>query len=97
MPRFLSIEGLDFEIPSGVLTDTSLDIEERNRQLYDAMSKLKAEYREILYLLYFNELTYAEAASVMGKSEKQITNLSYQGRRSLKNILQGEGFVYADK
>ena len=59
--------------------------------------QLKAEYREALYLVYFESMSYREAASVMRKTEQQITSLVYRGKQNLKTILEREGFVYADE
>ena len=50
-----------------------------------------------LYLVYFEDMSYRDAATVMNKSESQITKLVYRGKQSLKAILEQEGFSYADK
>lgn len=55
------------------------------------------EYREALYLVYLADLSYRNAAEVMGKSETQITHLVHRGKQSLKMILEQEGFTYADE
>ena len=94
---FLCLDELDFEPQSNTLIDTDLLRSERDRQLYDALEKLKAEYREALYLVYFEDMSYRDAATVMNKSESQITKLVYRGKQSLKVILEQEGFTYADK
>lgn len=94
---FLRFEELDFEPQSNELSDTELARKERNRQLYNGLEKLKAEYREALYLVYFEEMSYRNAAKVMNKSEGQITKLVYRGKQSLKAILEQEGFTYADQ
>ena len=94
---FLCLDELDFEPQSNTLIDTDLLRSERDRQLYDALEKLKAEYREALYLVYFEDMSYRDAATVMNKSESQITKLIYRGKQSLKVILEQEGFTYADK
>ena len=88
---------MDFEPQSNELSDTELARKERNRQLYNGLEKLKAEYREALYLVYFEEMSYRNAAKVMNKSEGQITKLVYRGKQSLKAILEQEGFTYADQ
>lgn len=93
---FLSLSEPDFEVREEALADTALYEQERNQQLYAAMEKLNGEYREALYLLYFDELSYAEAAAVLGKTVKQIDNLCARGKRQLKLILEQEGFSYAD-
>ena len=95
--RLLSLDELTFEPKGEVLAETPFYGEERKRQLYEAMEKLKDDYREALYLVYFEDMSYRQAASVMGKSESQITKLVYRGKQSLKIILEKEGFDYADK
>lgn len=94
---FLSFDELDFEPQSEALLDTAFVRSERDRQLYEALDKLKVEYRETLYLVCLEELSYRDAARVMGKSESQITNLVHRGKQSLKTILEQEGFSYADE
>ena len=39
----------------------------------------------------------ARMAAVMAQTEKQISNLVYRGKQSLKTILEQEGFTYADE
>jgi RNA polymerase sigma-70 factor (ECF subfamily) len=56
------------------------------------MEQLKQEYREVLYLRYFEALSAKEAAKIMKCSEKKLTNLAYQARQQLKKILEKEGF-----
>ena len=71
-----------------------LDIlrEERDRQLYEALSYLREDYRQILILLYFEDMTHGEAGRVMGKSRRQIYNLAERGRAALKEKLERMGF-----
>ena len=95
--RFLRFDELTFEPKSDTLADTELLRSERDRQLYAAMEKLKAEYREALYLVYFENMSYRDAAAVMAQTEKQISNLVYRRKQSLKTILEQEGFTYADE
>lgn len=94
---FLHMDDLDFEPQSDLLSDTELIQSERKSHLYAALEQLKAEYREALYLVYFENMSYREAASVMRKTEQQITKLVYRGKQNLKTILEREGFVYADE
>lgn len=67
---------------------------EERRQVNTAMSRLKTEYREVLHLTVFEEMSYAEAAAVMKKSEGQIKALVCRAKKKLRNILTEEGFVY---
>ena len=67
------------------------------RQLYEAMAKLKTEYREALYLVSIEGMSYSEAGKILGKSEQQMTNLVHRGKKSLRKILEQGGFSYADE
>ncbi len=76
------------------LMDTHIRNKEQNLQLYTAMAKLPSRYREILVLLYFEDCSYKEAAQIMSKNEKQITNLAYRAKKALKDLLEKENFTY---
>lgn len=94
---FLSLEELTFELQSEALAETALNRSQRNQELYEALEQLKQEYREALYLVYFEDMSYRDAAQVLHKTEQQITNLVHRGKESLKKILHKKGFVYADE
>ena len=85
------------EVPSEKTELPELPIlrEEQYRELYTAMEKLKPEYRQVLTLIYFEDMSHEEAARVMGKSRKQIYNLARRGKERLKQILNEAGFEYA--
>ena len=65
--------------------------EDRKIALHRAMRGLKEEYRRILWLVYFEELRYRDAAKVMGKTRRSVESLAYQARRALKDALEKEG------
>ena len=88
---------MDFELPSEELVETRLLQNEREKCLYEAMAKLKTEYREALYLVSIEEMSYSEAGKILGKSEQQMTNLVHRGKKSLRKILEQGGFSYADE
>ena len=92
----IGLETLPFEIQSEAATEAGIFRDERNGQLYEAMEKLKKEYQEALYLVYFEDMSYKEAGKVLGRSESQVTNLVHRGKKSLKEILRKEGFEYDD-
>ena len=63
---------------------------ERERELHKALDKLNEDYRTVLHLIYFEEMSYANAAKVMKKNTKQIENLVYRARNTLKKELEKE-------
>jgi RNA polymerase sigma factor (sigma-70 family) len=69
----------------------------KNEQTYlihQAMQNINPDYREVLHLLYFEEMSYDEAAVVLKKSNKQIKNLAYRARLALKSVFGKEGLDY---
>ena len=62
--------------------------------LHRAMRSLKPEYREILWLFYFEELSLKEAAKMLRKTTHSAETLIYRARKSLKTELEKEGFTY---
>ena len=80
-----------------IMVDAKLLQSEREQHLYEGMANLKTEYREVLYLVSLEGMSYREAARILGKSEQQVTNLVHRGKKSLKKILEERGFIYADE
>ena len=70
--------------------------EERKVILHRAMRDLKPEYRQILWLIYFEGLSNREAATVMKKSVHNIETLVYRARMTLKTSLERENFTYEE-
>lgn len=70
--------------------------EERKIAVHRAMSVLKPEYRQVLWLTYFEELSNKETAAVMKKSVHNIETLVYRARIALKKALEKEGFEYEE-
>ena len=86
-----SFEELQSEPESDILVEAVVQTEERSEILHLCMGRLSPDYREALYLVYFEGMKHAEAAAVMRKSEKQIADLVYRGRKSLRGHLEREG------
>ncbi len=70
--------------------------EERKRAMHKALSSLSADYRSILWLVFFEGFSNKEAAAVLKKSDRQIKNLLYRAKQSLKSKLEKEGFIYEE-
>jgi RNA polymerase sigma factor (sigma-70 family) len=72
------------------------DLEERicraedQRQMHKAIGRLKTEYQQAILLINLEELSYAEAARVMGKSLAQMRVLVHRARAALANVLEQE-------
>lgn len=94
-PMF-SLEELTDEPDGRLLAEEVIRTAERNRVLHFCMDEINPDYREILYLTYFEGMSYAQAAEVTGKTVKQITNMVYRGKESLRRLLEREGITNAE-
>ena len=70
--------------------------EERKIAIHKALSKLSVDYRTVLWLVFFEGLSNKEAAIVLRKNERQVRNLLYRAKQSLKSRLEEEGFAYEE-
>ena len=94
--RLFSLDELAEEPEGRLLAEEVIRTEERNRVLHFCMGEMNPDYREVLYLTYFEGMSYLQAAEVMGKSEKQITNMVYRGKGRLRGLLEREGITNAE-
>ena len=60
------------------------------------MDRLKPEYRQVLYLSFFEEFSNTETARIMKKTNRQVENLLYRAKQSLRSELRKEGFEYEE-
>ena len=70
--------------------------EERKIIVHRALSELSSDYRAILWLVFIEGFSNKEAAVVLKKSDRQIKNLLYRAKLSLKSQLEKEGFIYEE-
>ncbi|MEG1583941.1 MAG: RNA polymerase sigma factor [Anaerovorax sp.] len=90
-----SFEDLKKEPEGPQLVEDVVGKKELANILRESMEKINPDYREALYLLYFEEMSYAEAAQIMKKTKKQISNLAYRGKQALRPLLEKEGITDA--
>ncbi len=65
--------------------------DERRRRIYSALEVLPSDMRTAVYLVYFEDMTYDDAAKVMKKNKKQVDNLLYRAKKELTVILGKDG------
>ncbi len=68
--------------------------DERKKAVHKALGKLKKEYKEVLWLTYFEGMSNKESAAVMNKSVHNIHTLLTRARQALKKQLEEDGFDY---
>lgn len=60
---------------------------EENRQLYQAIEDLPAEFRSVIYLRHFEELSYKEIAEILDIRESLVKSRLYGARLKLRESL----------
>ena len=90
---FLADEAIDFRIKNTF--EDSVHTKERNAKLYGCMDKLRSSQKEALDLVYIEEMSYSEAASVLHKTPKQIDRLLQSGKKNIRSLLEKEGISSA--
>lgn len=58
--------------------------DEENLLIHQCIKALNKDYAQVLFLIYFENLSHTEAAKVMNKSQRQITQLLYCAKEALK-------------
>ena len=66
--------------------------EEQKRILHRALRRLSPEYRQVLWLVYFEDFSHKDAAKVMKKTPHGIDTLVWRARQALKSELDKENF-----
>lgn len=60
------------------------------------LGRIDRDYARVLYLSYFEDFSNGEIAVIMHKTKRQIENMLYRAKRSLKAELEKEGFSYEE-
>ncbi len=66
--------------------------EEENKLLVEAINMLDDKYKNAIYLVKVEELSYKEVANILGETENNIKNLIHRGKKELRKILIKKGF-----
>ena len=60
---------------------------EEKKEIINAINMLDDRYRNALYLVKIEELTYQETAQILGESIPNVKNLIHRGKKELRKIL----------
>jgi RNA polymerase sigma-70 factor (ECF subfamily) len=90
-----AIEELTEEPSSPEETEAQFLDQERRLALYRCLNRIEPQYRETLWLVYMEGLSYREASEVLRVSEKKIDRLLQRGKLLLRQELEKEGVTDA--
>lgn len=70
-----------------------IEYDDRKIDLETALDALKPKYRHVIILKYYDDMTFAEIANVLGRPESTIKTWLYKGLKQLREQLNkgGEG------
>ena len=88
---FVELEEADKAFPEEETLEETVLTDERKRVINNALCLLSDDMRIVIHLVYFENLSYKEAARVMKKNHKQIDNLLYRAKKELRIILGEDG------
>lgn len=89
--RVFSLETLELEPEDERRVEVTVFSTDTARIVRCCLDNLSADYREALYLVYIEDMSYEQAATVMGKSRKQVDNLVARGKAAMRPLLAREG------
>lgn len=78
-------------------TRAEFDLEEEildlidNEFIADSLAMLKSEYRDIIYMFYYKDMTIRDIAMILKENENTIKTRLRRGRSALGKVLKEEG------
>ena len=75
----------------------SITEEETKKEVLEAIESLDGKYKNAVYLVNIEGLSYKETAEILGKTLQNTKSLVHRGKKQLKNILRNKGFDEMNK
>ena len=89
--RMVALSDTEAELADHTALEEAVVADERKHLLNEAIWQLPEEMRVAVHLVYFENLSYEEAAKIMKKNRKQVDNLLYRAKGMLRSIIGEEG------
>lgn len=75
----------------------TIEIDETKRELLQTIELLEPKFKNAIYLVNIEGLSYEETANILGQSLQNTKNLIHRGKKKLRNILLKKGFDNMNK
>lgn len=92
-PRFVSDEGLPDRPDEAPQADLAIDAGRRRAAVAASIQALPDRQRAAIVLTYYEGVSNAEAASILGVKVKALESLLVRGRQALTQSLAGKGLL----
>jgi len=80
---------MPFELSHETFLIHQQENDQRRQEVIKALERLSHRQKEIIYLKYYQNLSYEEVSEIMNINYQVARNLLYQAIKSLKNMLAG--------
>ena len=90
----MEISEVEATLTDGITLEELILLDERKQLLNRALKQLPEDMQLAVHLVYFEDLTYDDAARVMKKNRKQVANLLYRAKEKLRAILGKDGELF---
>lgn len=90
-----SLDDLAYEPAASEYIEERLAAEEQKQILHLCLDRIDPLLKEALWLIYFEEMSYAEAAEIMKVNTKKIDHLLTRAKHKLREELLKEGINHA--
>lgn len=91
--RTVPADSLSAELSADAQIEQDYLKEEQKIALHRAMNSLKTEYRQVLWLAYFEDMSMSESARVMGRIAVSAEHLLRRAKQALRAQLEKEDIV----
>lgn len=71
--------------------------EETKKEILEAIEKLNEKYKNAIYLVNIEGLSYKETSDILGETLQNTKNLIHRGKKQLRKILLKKGFYEMNK
>ena len=92
--RDVPCDELEGMISENIRLDEIFFRKEEASVLRAALERLKPEYKQVLWLMYFEDFTLEEISKIIKKSKNNTSVLLHRAKATLRNQLKKENFDY---
>ncbi len=91
---FVELSEADGAISEEKTPEEIILLDVKKNRVNKALLSLSEDMRIVVHLIYFEEMSYEEAAKVLKKNRKQVDNLLYRAKKELRIILGKDGDLF---
>ncbi len=91
MIETFDLDGLEEVLASDESTEGAAVQNEKTEILHRCLGRIDPELREVLYLVYFDGMSYSQVADVLKVKPKRVDHLLQRGKARMKEELLKEG------